>query len=738
MNKSSRFLFQTARHVALAGFVVGGIYAVSDIWSREYVREFQAGASSPFLERMSALAQRAAVEGVGFGLLALFLAALALPVGMFAKRRFRSRHADDSVGAVECASNVFFLGAAAFVILVTVGTWLGNEFVAFLDVPRSLLLNVGGFAALFIILLIFGAIVQMLPMSARRVPAACGIAAGAAAGAAVWVFTVLLLKSGGGWREPLRLGATGVAILASFPVGSWLSSVIEPAVGAIGDRISRGRLLPRIVYLILEIGLAICTVVSIIQFDFSAARGDAHYKTLPGRGKNGGPNVILITIDTLRADHLGCYGYKRTTTPFLDSIAADGTRFADASAAATWTKPSTATILTGLYPSRHGALYHGSSLNTPENKKTLAETFQEKGFVTAGFVSNPNVKKIFKFDRGFDEFFDSPVEDTLTQAAFRDSIFGGVLKELTRYQFNWKYQNDCVEINRNALAWLDANHAEKFFLYLHYIDPHEPYSPPDAYEKQFAQNRGMVLHNERKRLVGVDLYDGEIRYTDDNLKILSDRLRSHGILDNTIIIVTSDHGEEFFEHGTLGHGFSLYQEVAHVPLLMRGPGIPKGAVLNNPVSLVDLAATVLDVAGTSITELGDGKSLAPLLKQADYKTRDKLFLEDEFGENENDIRSFVMNGIRVGPWKLILNERNAYRPPEDPKYGREELYNLESDPSEKKNIFHDDKHRDVIIKFLEELQKHASFLADKGLRSIPPAVLSPEIRAELKRIGYLK
>lgn len=731
-----KFSVRVAVFFAIAGFVLAGGYGAIELIQREYVREFQAGAASPVLERLSAIAQRAAIEGTGFGVLAGLLASISCALGCLLSPLMRNCkvHCEQT----NATGGVFFLAIAAFVIWITTGTWLGNEFVAFLDVKSSLLLSFGGFFVTFFGILVYAVVIAKTPFAKNSGPTSTGLFAGLSAFFLVWLADDLLLKTSGGWRSPMSLGIVGFAFLASIPAVGFLGSKTERFLPSAVQKIVELRFLPRSVSYILSISLIVCIGLSIIQFDFSAVPTKVEHPAVAARGNPNGPNIILVTIDTLRADHLGCYGYKRPTSPFLDSLAAEGTRFADASSAAPWTKPSTATILSGYYPSRHGALYHGSLLNTPDNGKTLAEVFQEKGYVTAGFVSNPNIKKMFKFDRGFDEFFDSPAEDTLTQAAVRDSVFGYILKELSRYQFNWKYRNDAAEINRHALAWLDNNKDRRFFLYLHYIDPHEPYSPPADYEKQFAQNHGWTFHNDRKRRVGVDLYDGEIRYNDDQLKIVGDKLKSSNIWDNTIIIVTSDHGEEFFEHGALGHGFSLYQEVIHVPLLMRGPGITKNMVVESPVGLVDLASTVLDVAQTGVTATGDGKSFANLMRDPKFKSRDRLFLEDEFGENEKDTRSFVINGLRMGPWKLVLNERNAYRPPEDPRYGREELYNLETDPGEKSNLFHNEKNREIITKLIEDMHKHATFLSEKGLRSIPPALLSPEIAAEMRRIGYLK
>lgn len=743
MTTPAAFLNHTIKVCAATGFISGATYAILRIAPKPHVREFQSGATSEWMEKALAIAQRTGLETLGFALLGGLFAIIALAIGRVglagARRRTGgdiSKSAKGGVTLAQCATSAFFVISGAFLLLVTTGTWLAGEFLPFLGVGDSIALSALLFAGILVPLLIFSGIVARIPFAAHSEPAASGLASAVVAFGFVYVAQSLLLNTGGNWRETWRLATVSAALIATIPAAATLGRVLASPLRVAGTLLVGGRLFPKPVFIVFSLLAAGCAVVFISLLNFSEVPKEVKYGTVPKRGDPPGPNVILITIDTLRADHLGCYGFQRPTSPFMDSLAADGTRFDQASAAAPWTKPATATILTGLYPSRHGALYHGSNLNTPEGMKTLAETMQEKGYVTAGFVSNPNIKKIFQFNRGFDEYFDSPVEDTLAMAAFRESIFGNILKELSRYQFNWKYQNDVAEVNRHAFSWLDQNHSRPFFLYLHYIDPHEPYSPPEAYEKQFAQDHGLVLHNNRKRKVGMDLYDGEIRYTDDNLKILADRLKALKAWDNTIIIITSDHGEEFFEHGALGHGFSLYQEVVHVPLIMHGPGIKKGHVVKEPVGIVDLAATVLDVAATGIKSIGDGSSFAAAATDPNFVFRKNLFLEDEFGENENDTRSFVMTGIRIGPWKFIINEWNAYRPPGHGGNPRHELYDLKSDPGEMKNVFESPEHKDLIKKLLEDMGAHAEWLYAEGMRDAPPAMMTPEIMEELRNLGY--
>jgi arylsulfatase A-like enzyme len=246
-----------------------------------------------------------------------------------------------------------------------------------------------------------------------------------------------------------------------------------------------------------------------------------------------------------------------------------------------------------------------------------------------------------------------------------------------------------------------------------------------------------VLFNERKQKVGIDLYDGEIRCVDDGIGELVDRLRRNGQWENTLFVLTSDHGEEFFEHGLLGHGFSLFQAVVGVPLILRGPGVPAGKVVEEPVQVLDMPATLLDLAQAGTTELGDGVSFAPLVRDEPWERARTYFIESEFGQNEHDTRSFVFTGVREGRWKLVLTEANAWFPPENPKYGGEALYDLESDPEEKHNLFHAPEHKELVQRLLAELTEHSRFLQETGFRDVVPAALDPAMQEELRALGYL-
>lgn len=306
-------------------------------------------------------------------------------------------------------------------------------------------------------------------------------------------------------------------------------------------------------------------------------------------------NVILVCMDTVRADHLGCYGYERATTPTLDALAERSIVFEDASATACWTKPSVPSFLTGTYPIQHG-VYSGSSRDEagthsdvlPEDATTLAEAFRQAGYATAAFVKNAQLRRGLGFEQGFDEYVDEA--------------------------------GDAREIRWRARDWLDDHDGEQpFFLYLHFLDAHWPYPVPDEYATRWtgaeeaklfrgkdwrglraAINDGErgLSSSERDGLIG--LYDGALRFIDDQLALLLADVERRGLAEDTVVCVISDHGEEFLEHGRIGHGHGLYEGLLRVPWILHVPGEAARRV-TNAVSLTDVFPTLLSAARVAQT-----------------------------------------------------------------------------------------------------------------------------------------
>lgn len=372
------------------------------------------------------------------------------------------------------------------------------------------------------------------------------------------------------------------------------------------------------------------------------------------------PNLVLVVMDTLRADRLSCYGYEVPTSPNLDAVAERGVRFEQAFATSSWTWPATASIFTGLTPEAHGVTSN-SSCTLSQQSRTLAEALQSRGFTTAAFVANPLIGPERYFDQGFE--------------SFSHSTLGGC--------------RTSDEIIPPALEWLDANHARRFFLYLHMTDPHTPHLPhpeevarlggaprPDSWPE-----RGLnaVPHDPSLPMGGVDeptlayasaLYDASVATGDRWFGEVLARLEEHGLTDRTVIAFTADHGEELWERGFVGHGHGLHGELVRVPLVLAGPGIEGGEVVSRIVSNRHLAPTLallgaaeLDPMGTGELLVGDGA--APEAGEAGFST---------FRARWDGLTRDLF-GLRRGRW-LIHWTGEGRVPGKDVR-----LFDLEADPS---------------------------------------------------------
>ena len=452
---------------------------------------------------------------------------------------------------------------------------------------------------------------------------------------------------------------------------------------------------------------------------FAAGGGAA----LLGCGDASGPdagerpaNVILIVVDTLRRDHLGLYGYRRPTSPALDAFAEGAVVFDHAYSPAPWTRPAVASMLTGLYPSGHGAMALNNLL-VPEIE-TLAEKFTRAGYATAGIVSHVILSKRFGFDQGF--------------AYWNEEEARG-----------HKYVST-PGVTRRAIAALDALAAEPspFFLFVHYFDPHYEYrSHPEV---GFEPRTGDSLRGDedietlRARLGSLDeadlaflraRYDEEIRTTDAGIGRLLDHLEAAGIAGRTIVAVAADHGEEFRERGWLGHTRTLYQELVAVPLLVRGRGGSPGhgQRVRRPVSTVSLTPTLLELAGVEPAGASfEEPSLAAFVQGGDPPPAHHVFAEVDFrGPLAKQARKQAVMGAR---FKLIRDDRK----------GQIELYDLESDPAERKNLAagrqspaSDALQRELYRFSTRPRPQHAP-------DGSAEAEIDPELRERLRGLGYVQ
>jgi arylsulfatase A-like enzyme/tetratricopeptide (TPR) repeat protein len=394
-------------------------------------------------------------------------------------------------------------------------------------------------------------------------------------------------------------------------------------------------------------------------------------------------NVLLITLDTTRSDHLGCYGDAAAKTPALDALAAGGVRFKRVYCPAPLTLPSHTSILTGLYPLKHGVRNNSHILR--DGIPTLAGILKAQGYATAAFVSSFSVDSRFGIGRGFD------VYDDTFQA--KQSLKG------------MNAQRRASETFDRFSRWLDKAPAGRFFCWVHYYDPHLPYDPPSPYKEEFSDRP----------------YDGEIAYMDQYVGALLDRLRAKGLFENTLVVVTGDHGEGLGDKIELGHGVFLYEETLRVPLIIQNARvIGRPAVVDETVRLVDIAPTILDILGLEKEAAGmQGQSLVPWLGGAARKDRDSVvetfFPRENFGWSE-------LVGLVSGAWKYI----QAPKP---------ELYDLAQDPAEAKNLVGAASGRDATMK--AALEAEIVRLGSGAPAAGTTATARPQDAERLRSLGYV-
>jgi len=414
------------------------------------------------------------------------------------------------------------------------------------------------------------------------------------------------------------------------------------------------------------------------------------YFLVSGTGRE--PNVLLITVDTLRADRLGCYGCADIKTPNMDRLAAEGVRFPLAVCSAPLTTPSHATILTGVYPTRH-RIRDNFGFRLDEGCTTIAEILRGKGYATAAVVSGATLSSTFGLNRGFD-FYD----ETFTRLA----VEAGYLGDMKAVPSN--NEKTGGEATASALAWLDAHRHEKFFLWLHYFDPHAAYVPPEPFRTIYKDNP----------------YNGEIAYVDDCIGKLLARMREWGIEDDTVICLTADHGEALGEHGEKTHGLFIYDSTILVPLVFRAPWVlPKGGTCEIQARTVDIVPTILDILHISTPGSIHGRSLLPIMTSGGASEWPPAYCE-----NFADYINFGWSRLR------------CLRTPSC-KYiacTRPELYDLESDPSEVHNLALEDaalaaRMRNQLAGLLRELSAEAA--------AAVPSKMSPELKRKLQSLGYL-
>jgi arylsulfatase A-like enzyme len=380
-------------------------------------------------------------------------------------------------------------------------------------------------------------------------------------------------------------------------------------------------------------------------------------------------NVIVVGIDTLRPDHLGCYGYERETSPNIDAFAARGVLFENTASQAPWTAPSFATVFTSLYPSQHGSMDVHSKMRA--SVPTLATLLKQRGYATGAIINAPALKPEFGLSRDFDFYDMTPLDGRIGDGTTRD-----------------------------ALEWIDSQRGSPFFMFVHYFDPHLPYAPPPGYDDLFHPGYSGRISNpfdlegfskarerlfeEMKELTAddwaeiIDLYDGEIVFADEAFGALIRGLSERGLTEDTVIILLSDHGEEFFEHGGFEHGHSLYDELMRVPLIISLPGrVTEGARIRNQVRLLDITPTVFDLLGLEPEAHFEGVSLLPYLTgEGAVEAPGGSLLPPHIAYAEAIRQGPERKSVTARPHKVIYDIISTGR----------EFYNLEDDPGETENL----------------------------------------------------
>lgn len=448
------------------------------------------------------------------------------------------------------------------------------------------------------------------------------------------------------------------------------------------------------------------------------------HSPVASRGTAHGPNVILIMADTLRADHLSCYGYGAIRTPAMDALAAQGTRFARAYSQASWTRPSVATILTSLYPSSHKAIHKSDVL--PDAVTTLPEVLQGAGYRTIGFANNINVAPLFNFQQGFDEyvFLEPEFFFGATESAAQLTLYNQLrlIREryLSRVKHVENYYQPAEVVTDRGLAWITAHRAASpFFMFLHYMDAHDPYFTHPWNGEAFARvadpNPNCALADRYRAA-----YDGAIVYLDAQIGRLLDGLKAQGLYDDTMIVLTADHGEEFCEHGGWWHGQTLYDEQITVPLIVKAAhGGAVGTVSDAMVGSLDIAPTIIAAAGATAPEAMVGKPLAA----GAPAPRDHAFAE-------SDLEGNVLQAYRNAEGAKLI-QANPGNPRGLPA---RQLFETAGDPHEQ---------RDLAVSRPQDVATLSAHLATVQNRALAAAVGGSETAIDsateerLRALGYV-
>ncbi|OGW13352.1 MAG: hypothetical protein A3G93_07885 [Nitrospinae bacterium RIFCSPLOWO2_12_FULL_45_22] len=490
------------------------------------------------------------------------------------------------------------------------------------------------------------------------------------------------------------------------------------------------------------------------------------------------PNIVLIVLDTARAQNFSCYGYPRSTTPNIDAIAKEGTLFLNTITPSPWTLPSHAAIFTGMLPSKHGA--HEKHKFLDGCHKTLPEVLKSTGYYTCAISNNSWVSPYFGFSKGFDIFFklwqlfqdDSDPLPALRKRFLEERDARGIILELLRQgsfktfanglykRFFYKKRYDCGarRINRIVSHSLlnILGKKQPFFLFINYLETHLKYQAPEPYYGQFlpeGMNKGIaskVNQDAFKYIAGqvemdrldfevlTALYDGELAYLDFRIGELYSHLKGKGLLDDTLLIITSDHGENLGEHNLMDHQYCLYDTLLRVPLIVRYPGVfPAGEMVSTQVQLVDIFPTIMDILQTDDKEMSHelhGQSLLPhklgdqerTFAVAEYLGPQPAIeiMAKRYPGSERYLNKFNRSlfAIRTSSWKFIESSD-----------GRNELYNIRDDPGEVNNLINTQPAK---ARELERTLKEWKESNNTRYIASEQKVIDGEVKKRLEALGY--
>ncbi len=442
------------------------------------------------------------------------------------------------------------------------------------------------------------------------------------------------------------------------------------------------------------------------------------------------PNIVLISVDTLRPDRLSCYGHARSTSPNMDRLAREGTLFENVVSSTSWTLPAHSSMFTGLVDSVHGVLETDTRLGDSHN--TLAERLASAGYETVGIFSGPLLHPVFGLSQGFESYIDCTGLSGQTMSALRagDKVDNEVVRQASATTIT----NPTVS---NATRdWLQQNSKKPFFMFIHMWDVHYLYIPPPPYDELYDRDYRGAMDGRLFFTGGLDpgmpeadlqhvlaLYDGEIAWTDLFVGHILAELKRRGLDESTVVMLLSDHGEEFYEHGLRGHRLALFEESIRIPLVVRWPGrVPAGRQLENQVAMVDIMPTLLDMAGIAAGDEVMGRSLVPLFEGKSLPEGPAAVCE--LYSLDNKLRSFRRNER-----KMIVNEA----------VNRQLFIDLVDDPAEQTMIRRMDH---PAISLLTRDARQAMNWIARFRQALPveqsPPELPDDLRRHLVELGYLE